>query len=216
MSRSVRRTDGIRSANLDSFRGKMRTFSDAIRSKLPIFEIMRADRLCAELSRASHRGPRRLGVYVLGLALIARLCVPSDVSRAAGPTPEARPAYFAVLGEVASPGVYELPTGCTLAQLVRSAGGITRDADGNARVFRGARLAERLFVASSESAILYPGDLILIDRRATGQSANKLPRNCEVNWVSQLDRPARRDEDAGRPGITGADCRILTAASGVG
>jgi hypothetical protein len=103
-----------------------------------------------------------------------------------------------------------------LAQLVRSAGGITRDADGNARVFRGARLAERLFVASSESAILYPGDLILIDRRATGQSANKLPRNCEVNWVSQLDRPARRDEDAGRPGIPGADCRILAAASGVG
>jgi SLBB domain len=169
----------------------MRTVSDAIRSKLPIFEIMRAHRLCAELSRASHRGPRRLGVYVLGLALTVRLCVPSDVSRAAGPTPEARPAYFAVLGEVASPGVYELPTGCTLGQLVRSAGGITRDADGNARVFRGARLAERLFVASSESSMLYPGDLILIDRRATGQSASKVSSNSEVQigFLNLIDRP---------------------------
>jgi hypothetical protein len=169
----------------------MRTFSDGSRSKLPIFEIMRAHRLCAELSRTSHRPPRWLGVYVLGLGLIAGLCLPCVVSRAAEPMPAARPAYFAVLGEVASPGVYELPTGCTLGQLVRCAGGITRDADGNARVLRGARLAERLFVASSESAILYPGDLILVDRRATGQSTNKLPRDSEVQIgvLNLIERP---------------------------
>jgi len=92
---------------------------------------------------------------------------------------------------VASPGVYELPTGCTLGQFVRCAGGITRDADGNARVFRGARLAERLFVASSESAMLYPGDLILIDRRATGQSASKFSSHSEVQigFLNLIDRP---------------------------
>jgi SLBB domain len=152
---------------------------------------MRAYGLCAVLSRASDRPPRRLRVYSARLALIAGLCLPSDASRAAGPTPAARPAYFAILGEVASPGVYELPAGCTLGQLVRYAGGITRDADGNARVFRGARLAERLFVASSEPAILYSGDLIVIDRRATGQSANKSTRHSQVQIgiLNLIERP---------------------------
>jgi SLBB domain len=152
---------------------------------------MRAYGLCAALSRASDRPPRRLRVYSARLALIAGLCLPSDASRAAGPTPAARPAYFAILGEVASPGVYELPAGCTLGQLVRYAGSITRDADGNARVFRGARLAERLFVASSEPAILYPGDLIVIDRRRTDQSANSSARKAEVQigMLNLVERP---------------------------
>src|SRR5580704_7596770 len=152
---------------------------------------MRAYGLCAALSRASDRPPCRLRVYSARLALIAGLCLPSDASRAAGPTPAARPAYFAILGEVASPGVYELPAGCTLGQFVRYAGGVTRDADGNARVFRGARLAERLFVASSEPAILYPGDLIVIDRRATGQSANKSTRHSQVQIgiLNLIERP---------------------------
>jgi hypothetical protein len=78
-----------------------------------------------------------------------------------------------------------------LGQLVRCAGGITRDADGNARVFRGARLAERRFVASSESAVLYPCDLIIIDRRATGQSARKFSSNPEVQIgvLNLIERP---------------------------
>jgi hypothetical protein len=105
--------------------------------------------------------------------------------------PAARPAYFAILGEVASPGVYELPAECTLGQLVRYAGGITRDADGNARVFRGARLAERLFVASAESAILYPGDLITIARRARDQSTTKSVRHSQVQigLLNLIERP---------------------------
>jgi hypothetical protein len=152
---------------------------------------MRAYGLCAALSRAFDRPPSRLRVHSVGLALIAGLCLPNDASRAAGPTPAARPAYFAILGEVASPGVYELPAECTLGQLVRYAGGITRDADGNARVFRRARLAERLFVASSEPAILYPGDLIVIDRRAAGQSANKSTRHsqAQIGILNLIERP---------------------------
>jgi len=152
---------------------------------------MRAYGLSAALSRASDRPPSRLRVYSAGLALIAGLCLPSDASRAAGPTLAARPAYFAILGEVASPGVYELPADCTLNLLVRHAGGVTRDADGNARVFRRARLAERLFVASSEPAILYPGDLIVIDRRAAGQSANKSTRHSQVQIgiLNLIERP---------------------------
>jgi hypothetical protein len=158
--------------------------------KIADFLIMRANGLCA-LWRASDRPPNRLRVYSAGLALIAGLCLPSDASRAAGPTPAARPAYFAILGAVASSGVYELPADCTLGQLVRHAGGVTRDADGNARVFRRARLAERLFVASSEPAILYPGDLIVIDRRGTDQSANNSARKSEVQIgiLNLIERP---------------------------
>jgi hypothetical protein len=52
-------------------------------------------------------------------------------------------------------------------------------------------LAQRLFVASSESCILYPGDLIIIDRRATGQSAHNLPRDSEVQIgvLNLIERP---------------------------
>jgi len=151
---------------------------------------MRAYGLCAAISRASDRPPSRLRVYSVGLALIAGLCLPGDASRGAGPTP-ARPAYFAILGEVASPGVYELPADCTLGQLVRYAGGVTRDADGNARVFRRARLAERLFVASSEPAMLYAGDLIVIDRRGTDQSANSSAKKPEmqIGILNLIERP---------------------------
>jgi hypothetical protein len=80
-----------------------------------------------------------------------------------------RVACFGILGEVVRPGVYQLPAGCTFGDLVRQAGGVTQFANGNARVFRGARLAQQLFVATSDAQLLCPGDLIVLERSGTAQ-----------------------------------------------
>jgi hypothetical protein len=166
---------------------------------------MRAYRLCAAFSRASSRPRNRLRVSFMLLALVAGLCVPSADSRAAEPVPAAsanRPgaasqSYCGIFGEVSRPGVYELTADTTFGQLLRSAGGITPDANGNARVFRGARVAQQLFVVSSDSASLYPGDLILVEGSGRRQSATKLPTvapapratEVQLGFLNLLDRP---------------------------
>src|SRR5271154_5316884 len=115
---------------------------------------MRAYRLCAVFSRASSR-PRIRRHWSLVWALMAGLCVPSALASASERVPVGTPssprpaahAYFGILGEVVCPGVYELPPGATFGQLVSRAGGITPDANGNSRVFRGGRVAQQLFVS---------------------------------------------------------------------
>jgi SLBB domain len=133
---------------------------------------MRAYRLSAATSLASSRPTTRRCACALTLALLAAACVPSAVLPAAERFPSAtaeRPqtasptVCIGILGAVRRPGVYRLPVGCTLAELVGCAGGLARDGDGNARVYRGDRLAQQLFVASSASTSLYSGDLIVID-----------------------------------------------------
>jgi hypothetical protein len=166
---------------------------------------MRAYRLCAAFTRASSRLRNRLRVSFVLLALVAGLCVPSAGSRAAEPMPAATAnrlaaaslTYCGIFGEVARPGVYELSADSTFGQLLRSAGGITPDANGNARVFRGARVAQQLFVASSDSATLYPGDLILVEGSGRRRSATKLPKvtpapraiEVQLGFLNLLDRP---------------------------
>jgi hypothetical protein len=142
--------------------------------------------------------------------------VPSAHSSAAGPISAAAPdgpqsathsAYFGILGAVTHPGVYELPADCTFGQLVRHAGGITHQAVGDARVFRGARLAQQLFVTTSDSAILYPDDLIVIESSETQLSvtqprkqsspavfdASAVPapdaRKVQIGFLNLIDRP---------------------------
>jgi hypothetical protein len=164
------------------------------RSKLPIFEIMRADWL------------RECLVF---LALGAGLCAPSAVAIASQPqtattsndSATAAHGYFGILGEVACPGVYELPGTCTFGRLVGCAGGVTAEANGNARVLRGERVGQQLFVASSASAVLYPGDLIVIERDGTKLSATKspgiasapqptpVPTEVQLAFLNLLDRP---------------------------
>ena len=55
------------------------------------------------------------------------------------------------------------------------AGGLTGNANGNARVLRGARLAEQFFVAASEAAVLSPGDLIVAGDRRRGWPRRTVP-----------------------------------------
>ncbi len=177
------------------------------RSKLPIFEIMRAYRLCAAISRAWSRSSAQLRSRVTTLALLGSLCVPpavladsgSTAATTAAGTPDSRPqlslACYGILGEVARPGVYQLSTGCTLGQLVSCAGGLTGNANGNARVLRGARLAEQFFVAASEAAVLSPGDLIVAGGQASrlaeanGARAGRAPAQVQIGLLNLIERP---------------------------
>ncbi len=173
---------------------------------------MRAYRLCA--ARASSRPPARLRLRTTTLALAARrivlpalvagLCVPltalADATAPVAPTapqPQTSLANYGILGAVARPGVYQLPGGCTLGQLVRVAGGMTNNANGNARVLRGTRLAEQLFVAASESAVLAPSDLILVGAPPSRAAASNGVRDrqqpsstfVQIGLLNLIDRP---------------------------
>ncbi|HET6326890.1 MAG TPA: SLBB domain-containing protein [Planctomycetaceae bacterium] len=168
---------------------------------------------------------------------MAGLWVPSALASASERVPVAKPssprpaahAYFGILGEVVCPGVYELPPGATFGQLVRRAGGITPDANGNSRVFRGGRVAQQLFVASSHSTILYPGDLILVEHGGGKPSPPKplaaapatQPTEVQLAFVNLVDRPvvvrmprelaspARIVELLGQPAALVEDIRVV-------
>jgi hypothetical protein len=131
---------------------------------------------------------------VLPAALAVWVCLASTVRPASAAFPRESTkqpqspvdaACFGILGEVARPGVYELPADCTLGELLRQAGGATPDADGNVRVFRAARLAQQLFVASSAAAKLYPGDLIVIERGTVAAQ----PSEVQLGFLNLIDRP---------------------------
>jgi SLBB domain len=161
-----------------------------------------------------NRPPARLCRWTVKLALIGALIGPTCRLSASEPLPADKPdqlpsatgtACFGVLGAVACPGVYELPTACTFGQLVRQAGGMTAQADGNARVFRGARIAQQLFLASSDSVVLSPRDLVVVERRVglrSDESRRRSPRDTtapplagargeevQIGFLNLVDRP---------------------------
>jgi hypothetical protein len=118
------------------------------------------------------------------------------------PPAAAHVACFGILGEVLRPGVFQLSPGCTFGELVRQAGGVTRFANGNARVFRGARLAQQLFVATSQAQLLCPGDLIVLERGGTARLPTeptakviaKSPHSdvqteVQIGLINLIDRP---------------------------
>jgi hypothetical protein len=152
--------------------------------------------------------------WTAGLILIGALIGPSARSSAAEPSAANKPgqlpaasapACFGILGAVACPGVYELPAECTFGQLVRQAGGMTAEANDNARVFRGGRVVQQLYLASSESVALSPRDLVVVERRARPRSADmpRRPRGAttapppggarveevQIGLVNLVDRP---------------------------
>jgi SLBB domain len=167
---------------------------------------MRAYRIWAALVGASGRPRLRLALHC---ALLAALV--SSASQAATrepalklPPAAVRLACFGVLGEVARPGVYRLPVSCTLGELVAQAGGVTNKANGNARAFHGVRLAQQFFIATSESQILCPGDLIVVECDSTAKSApsplarkevqrlqesTRLGSDVQIGLLNLIDRP---------------------------
>ena len=104
-----------------------------------------------------------VGISALPLSTAADTV--SNAVRATSVPSSQQIAYLGVMGEVPRPGVYSTSARLTLAELVAKAGGVTRGASGSARVFRGGRLAVLVFLGSGTSTSLFPGDLVVIERR---------------------------------------------------
>lgn len=96
--------------------------------------------------------------------LFAQLAVtPAENSSAS------RGSYFGILGQVAQPGVYELPADRqTLNDLIEVAGGLTANASNNLRVVRGGRNVGQTFFQQRVRFELRPGDVIVSDKRRAG------------------------------------------------
>jgi hypothetical protein len=191
---------------------------------LPITKIIRDCRISAHASLASRLadGTRRvpatpylphgatfdmplrpLFVALVLAALVAGRLRPAQA--ASGPVslsasqPKVERIHFAVMGEVARPGVYETRGSCTLAQLIKRAGGITEDASESLRVYRSGRLAEQVFLASGGASPLFAGDLVVVERRAAfsarGRSAissrgsNAAASEVQIAFLGLIDRP---------------------------
>jgi hypothetical protein len=74
--------------------------------------------------------------------------------------------FFGVLGQVARPGVYELPGGRqTLNDLIEAAGGLTTAASSNLRIVRS---GGQTFFQPRVRVELHSGDLIVCERRRAG------------------------------------------------
>src|SRR5579863_614674 len=141
----------------------------------------------------------RLPTLFTALALWAILLPPAHAWDATeGPVlpslpPDVSPSecYFGVMGEVGRPGVYETRGDLTLVELIKRAGGITRDAEPAARVFRRGRLAEQVFLGSDGSTRLLAGDLVVVERRESSPRAILPPTMPAVQlaFLNLIDRP---------------------------
>ena len=88
--------------------------------------------------------------------------------------------FFAIMGEVVQPGVYELNSSTPfLSNLVRISGGLTKSATGHLRIVRQGRPGQQTFFTPSLNIKLLPGDVIVADSKKTGQSSHKVVRFTE-------------------------------------
>lgn len=73
--------------------------------------------------------------------------------------------YVAVMGQIARPGVYELPAALPqLAEFLNFAGGLTPNASGSLRVIRQGR-SSQFFLSARLSLQLLPDDLIIVESK---------------------------------------------------
>jgi len=95
-----------------------------------------------------------------------------------GSITSAENSYFAIMGQVARPGVFEIhSTELTLTQLVQKAGGITKQASGSIRIIRDGRAGIRTFFSESNSLNLLPNDLVVVDARGTASQSIRIIEN---------------------------------------
>jgi hypothetical protein len=139
--------------------------------------------------------------------------------------------YFGVMGEVARPGTYSARGVWTLAELIKKAGGITREANKTVRIFRGGVLTEQVFLGSGETPPLSPNDLIVVGTNQDGSHIAPAEPDHEVDvpavsavqlaFVNLLDRPIivkmpseqatlpRIVEALGQPAESSANVRVF-------
>jgi hypothetical protein len=104
---------------------------------------------------------------LMGL-LPGSLFAQSDVTTVASEA-ASRGQFFGILGQVAKPGVYELPADRrTLNDLIEAAGGLTANASNTLRIVRRGRSGGQTFFQPRIRFELLPGDVFVSDRRRTG------------------------------------------------
>ncbi|VAX38144.1 hypothetical protein MNBD_PLANCTO02-2327 [hydrothermal vent metagenome] len=82
--------------------------------------------------------------------------------------------YFAIMGEVVHPGVYELKSSSPfLSNLVRISGGLTKNATGRLRIIRRGRSGQQAYFTPSLNMTLQPGDVVIADAKRIQKSTHK-------------------------------------------
>ncbi|MBI5758877.1 MAG: SLBB domain-containing protein, partial [Planctomycetales bacterium] len=165
--------------------------------------------------RCSRRATLMLLASLMGL-LPGTLFAQSDVTTVASEA-TSRGQFFGILGQVAKPGVYELPADRrTLNDLIEAAGGLTANASNNLRIVRRGRSGGQAFFQPRIRFELLPGDVFISDRRRTGigafggagsGAANRDSRDSTV-FVTTPDRSgqggtttAGRESDSGTSNV---------------
>ncbi len=145
--------------------------------------------------------------------------------------------YFAVMGRVARPGVYELDRRFpSIVDLIERAGGLTSDASGNIRIIRNGRAGQQTFYSPKLRMSLLSSDLIVVNSRdSIGASSSKVSRirtdsrtnssrqaerssQVELAFVNLIDRPvvlSIRSEHATLPAIVSLLGQFEDVASSV-
>lgn len=76
----------------------------------------------------------------------------------------AGPHHFTIIGHIARPNCYELPTASpSLITFVEFAGELTRDAAGPIRIVRDGRTVQSTFYSETSTVRLLPGDVVVVD-----------------------------------------------------
>ncbi|NQV28171.1 MAG: hypothetical protein HQ518_27785 [Rhodopirellula sp.] len=74
------------------------------------------------------------------------------------------PHYFTIIGHIARPDCYELPTGSpSLVTFVEFAGDLTRTAGGPIHIVRDGRTVQSVFYSNKATLRLTPGDIVVVD-----------------------------------------------------
>ena len=126
---------------------------------------------------ASPRGRSRMSVVRpiwLNLAIFAAICLQGDavfaqifngLQKPVGTSHSSQgPHYFTILGHIAKPNCYELPTSSpSLVSFVEFAGNLTRTAAGPIRIVRDGRSVQSTFYSNKSTLRLIPGDIVVVD-----------------------------------------------------
>ena len=83
------------------------------------------------------------------------------------------PHYFTIMGHIARPNCYELPTSApSLVTFVEFAGSLTKTAAGPMRIVRDGRTIQSTFYSDKSTLRLVPGDIIVVDGKVNqGESS---------------------------------------------
>lgn len=116
--------------------------------------------------------------------------------------PRAKVNCFAIMGQVARPGAYEIDHAHPeMLELIRAAGGLTDGASGALRVIRQGRPGLQAFYSPKLQYELLPGDLIVADRAGNGTGGAKHVELGQIQSSSATGGVPSRTADAVQVGL---------------